>query len=304
MAFEYDETNPTDGSYIADFPENERLHRTAVLNSLLVDHDVENDGHHKKVSLDVLADDPSLSGTSGFLYAMIEDGQTELFWLDDQGAENVQLTDKGSASPDKVAIAGDEMTGHLTMTGQALLRLQNNKAIQARNQGDTTYRAILQVNGSDVTEIGNALLGGGTRLVSDGIDELVAKYPGGSDVKIWHAGHFAAAPQFTQFWESANQSFSWTGSGAKYSVAHTIGTTPKLWQAVLVCVGSQEGFAEDDEIPLSGLTAGAGSYIFPAVDDDNFYYYLSDTSANIPQANGGTAGIDDAKWEIVFRGWY
>jgi hypothetical protein len=303
MAFEYDEDNPTDGSYIADFPTNERLHRTAVLNSLIVDHDVENDGHHKKVSLDVLGAKPSLSSTSGFVYTKVEDGQTELFWLDDQDAE-VQLSDKGSASPDKVAIAGDEMTGNLVMASTATLMIQNMKAILARDAGDASYRAILKVDDSDVTEVGSTVLVGGTRINSDGIDELVAYYPGGSDVKIWHAGHFATAPAFIAAYTSADQTVIDSAGG---NVAHGLAALPTLWTAHIRCTSTNNAYDPDDVVMLSNSLFGSTpNGIATWANATHFGWECSNATPDMLDkgGNGANGNIDHTKWKLVFRAWY
>jgi hypothetical protein len=308
MAFDYDKDNPTDGSYIADFPTNERLHRTNVLGSLEIDHDTAS-GEHAKVTLQVLGADPSLSGTSGFVYTKIEDGQTELFWLDDQGADNVQLTDKGSASPDKVAIDGDTMTGVLVIEAAAsAIHLENLGAkIMGRDVGDAQWRALLSVDASDVCELGDESLDGGTRLVSDGEDALVAKYPGETDKKIWHAGHFAAAPLATVMYESTGVNINFGGAGAKYTVAHNLGFRPTLWMAVLQCTTNDSPYAFGEEVPLlSTFVSGSdtASDICCTVDGTNFYYRLSGLKPNMLGDTGNGANIGDDDWDIIFRAWY
>jgi hypothetical protein len=308
MAFDHDEGNPTDGSYIADFPTNERLHRTAVLNSLLVDHDTENDGHHKKVSLDVLGAKPSTVGTTGFVYTKVEDGQTELFWLDDTDAE-VQLSDKGSASPDKVAIAGDTMTGVLVIEAAAsAIHLENLGAkIMGRDVGDANWRALLSVDDSDVCELGDASLDGGTRLVSDGEDALVAKYPGETDKKIWHAGHFAAAPLATVLYESTGVNITWEGATSiKYTIAHGLAAMPTLWNAVLQCTVNDGVYSVGEEVQIvSTWVAGSTPQaITCAVDASDFIYRLSDSKPNLLTDTGNSANISNDKWDIIFRAWY
>jgi uncharacterized protein YbaR (Trm112 family) len=208
-------------------------------------------------------------------------------------------------------VGGDTMTGDLIMDsgnillqGTSLLMLLNAKAIQARDQGDTTFRSILMVDGSDVTEVGNTSLAGGTRINAPSEDLAVVEY-GGGDKKIWHEGHFATAPSFTNFYESENQAFDFTGTGAKFTLAHEIGAKPDLWLAVLVCIDAQEAYVVGDEIPVMfGLVAGAAGAITVAVNATNFEWYLSDTNPNILKSNGTSINIDDEHWELVFRAWY
>jgi hypothetical protein len=307
MVFNYDEESPTDGSYIADFPTNERSHRTAVLNSLLVDHDVENDGHHKKVSLDVLAGKPDIVTTTGFVYTKVEDGQTELFWEDDQGIE-VQLSDKGSASPDKVAIDGDTMTGVLVIEAAAsAIHLENLGAkIMGRDVGDANWRALLSVDDSDVCELGDESLGGGTRIVSDGIDELVTKYPGETDKKIWHAGHFAGVPSFSTAYTSADQTLVDSDSG---SVAHNLGLgePPPLWTAHIRCTSTNRAYDPDDVIMLANSLFGSAPNGFGTwASATHFGWEVSNAVPDMLTKGGdGTNGnIDHSKWALVFRAWY
>jgi hypothetical protein len=309
VAFDYDETNPTGSMFLADFPANEQAHRLAVVSSALVDHDAEGLGEHTKTSLQPHTGDPAGSADAGFVYTKTAGGITELFYQDDT-PKQIQLTEDGSASPDKLPLAGGTMTGDITMDGADLLmegvgliKLLNAKAIQARDQGDTTFRSILMVDGSDVTVVGNQNLAGGTRLNSDGEDELVAAY-GSGDKKIWHAGHFANPPIATAEFESSGVAFV-RGDQGIHTVAHNLTFIPKLWIGLLKCVSAWEGYSIDDEIPLMSTgVAGTPSDVTISVDDTNFYYRTSNATINLMKDNGGSANIEDGDWEVVFRAWY
>ncbi len=308
MAFEHDETNPLDSSYIADFPLNERNHRTAVRDSVNLDHFAETTGYHRRATLTPLGSDPSTLSTEGFVYAKVISGKTELFYMDDTG-QVIQLTDDGSASPDKMPLAGGAFTGAVTMTdadllveGTSLVKLLNAKYLQGRDVGDANWRDLVGIDASDVAEFGDVLLGGGLRLLADGVDEAVVEY-GSGNKKLWHAGHFATAPSFIAAYESANQTITFVGSGAKFTLAHGLGAKPKLWLAVLVCIGAQEGYDIGDEIPvLAGLSVTAALTV--AVDATNFYWYTTDGTPNVMKVDGTDTDIDETKWELVFRAWY
>ena len=87
MAFDYDDINPLNDAFIANYPGNERSHREAVLDSVNVDHYAEagpstpsQDGHHRQASLPPLVGDPTGVGDAGFIYTKSIGGITELFY--------------------------------------------------------------------------------------------------------------------------------------------------------------------------------------------------------------------------------
>jgi hypothetical protein len=158
-----------------------------------------------------------------------------------------------------------------------------------------------------VCELGDASLGGGTRIVSDGIDELVAKYPGDTAKKIWHAGHFAAAPLVTVMYESTGVDITWVGATSiKYTIAHNLGFRPTLWNAVLQCTTNDGVYSVGEEVQLNETwVAGATPQaITCAVDDSNFIYRLSDSKPNLLNDVGGSDNITNSSWDIIFRAWY
>jgi hypothetical protein len=324
VAFDYDETNPLDSSYIADFPANERAHRTAVVGSANVDHDAEDTGKHDKVTLLPLGADPTPSGSDGFLYTKVIATITELFFMD-EGGQVIQLTNDGSASPDKVAIAGDTMTGLLTAeagvtveasdltvndgdilpTGTALIKLLNTLYLQGRDQDNSNWRDLIGIDGSDVCEVGDGSLGGGTRIYSDGEDELVTEY-GSGDQKIYHEGHFDP-PIFTGAYES--DPIAWTAQATGTDV-HGIGSAPLLWAAVIRCISTDLGYPEGAEIPvLNGVQS------LDLGDDFNFTVGLQDAATFcwtapkqgirlLQQSDGVDRYVDIDKWRLVFYAWY
>jgi hypothetical protein len=310
MVFDYDELNPANDSFIADFPANERAQRLAVLSSISVDHDPEGLGEHTKVSLQRTADNPTLSSDAGFLYAKLVDAKTELFWKND-AADIVQLTDEDSASPDKVAVGGDTMTGDLIMDdadilmeGTSIVKILNANYLQARNTADDAWRALVGIDAADVCRLGDANLDTEVRVYVTDVDGLLVTYDA-ADKIVWNKGHFANIPLFTQLWESTGNAFTWSGSGTRTTVPHAVGALPKLWAAFLVCTSAQEGYVAGDELQInSGWVGGTPAGITVAVNDTNFYYHVSDTIGNIMKTNGASVNIDDGKWDITLRAWY
>ena len=300
MAFDYDETNPLDSSYIADFPANERAHRVAVLGSVAADHDAEGTGKHSKVTLIPLGADPSLSSTSGFLYTKEIATITELFYMD-EGGQVIQLTDNGSASPDKVAVAGDEMTG--------ALQFDNAIYVEGRDVGDANYRALIGVDASDVCDVGDQSLAGGLRLNADGVDAAVVAY-GSGDKKIYHAGQFNT-PIFTDAYESAEIAFVSGASHTGAGFAHGIGSRPLLWFCVLRCVSADAGWPAGAEITVGGslsqshLGSDVENFITVLLDDDTFHWVAPLQKLFTMRGDtGAEVELADSKWRLVFYAWY
>lgn len=321
MAFNFDETNPVSSSYIADFPANERAHRLAVLSSASVDHAAEDTGEHNKVSLIPLAADPSLSSTAGFVYTKEIATITELFYMD-EGGQVIQLTDDGSASPDKVAITGDTMIGPLVIeaasltvndgdilpTGTALIKLLNTLYLQGRNAADDNWRDLIGVNASDELELGDASLAAAARIYVDDVDGLIAYYSGAGKI-VWNKGHFANAPIFTQAYESAEIVFVSGSGNTEGTVIHGIGAAPAVWTAVIRCVSTDLGYSAGAEISIGGGTVpkdGSRLIHVALLSATTFGWFGPNTQVKMIKndGTGNEAIIDDTKWRIVFYAWY
>lgn len=123
---------------------------------------------------------------------------------------------------------------------------------------------------------------------------------------------------FTQAYESAPQSFS---AGTAISLAHGLGTTPKLSKLVLRCVTAELGYSIGDEVEANPNLSETGGGPYSPVDV-NFQLVANATSiVVVPAAGGGnvvapfavynrTAGsvgvlanITTANWRAVVRCW-
>jgi hypothetical protein len=309
MAFDYDIDAPLDGSYIADFPPNARLSRTAIHGSVNYDHFAETSGHHRQATLDARGGDPSTITTESFVYSKITGGITELFYMDDQG-KVTQLTIDGSASPDKMPLAGGEFSGDVTFTdadllveGTSLIKLLNAKYLQGRDQGDAAWRDLIGVNSSDEVEIGDASLGADGRIYVTDEDGLVVNF-GSTDYIVWNKSHFASAPVATVMYESLDQTVVHSSGG---NVAHNLGFLPSLWTAHLRCTSSDNAYAVGDVVPVQQtLYGGTPNGLSVWGNATHFGWETSNTQANILEkaGDGANANIDYGDWKLVFRGWY
>ena len=300
MAFDYDEFNPLNSSYIADFPASERGHRAAAVNSALVDHLAETTGFHRKVSLTPLGADPSTVLNEGFVYTKDVGGITELFYMDEDGTVT-QLTDDGTASPDKLPLAGGEMVGDTTFTdadllmeGTSLIKLLNAKYLQARNAADDAWLDLAGVDGSDVAEFGNT--SGVSRINAANANSAVVAY-GSGDKKIFHEGN---PPSSLTLVESAAQAFSLGNSG---SVGHS-GGMPKLWTAVLRCISTSQSYAVGEELQIGGNPQNSPRGIFVSCTASAFKWRVGTDQAKVCNTTGGSAELVPSKWRIVFRAWF
>jgi hypothetical protein len=234
----------------------------------------------------------------------------------DDGEQVIQLTDNGSASPDKVAVAGDTMTGLLTaeagitvddsdlqLTGTALLKLLNAKAVQGRDALDANWRALIGVDSSDVCDVGDQNLDGGLRLNADADDSAVIAY-GSGDKIIYHEGYL---PPNTHEYESDEIEFV-SGAGNTAGVdTHGIGSKPKAWMAVIRCKTAEHGYVADDEILVMGGTVGVSQFNFTIyLNGSTGFGWVAPTSQLrvLKVSTGDDEQIDDSKWRLVFYAWY
>jgi hypothetical protein len=328
MAFDYDELNPLGSTYLADYPANEQGHRAAVLNSSNVDHYPEDgpidsqSGFHRQLSLPPLGEDPTPVGDAGFVYTKDVDGITELFYLNEDGQDVVQLTSDGTASPDKLPLAGGTLIGGLIIeaadltvndgdilpTGTTLIKLLNTLYLQGRDQADAAFRDLIGVNASDEVEIGDSQLAALVRAYIDDVDGLKVYYSGGEET-VWNTGHFDAVPLLQNAYVSPLQAID----GGNYGgFSHGIaGGTPDLWTAVLRANATDRDYASGEEIPvMAGLspedTGQTSSWISVNSTASRFEWRRSNSNPNIFNGTGGATdyALDDSKWDLVYKAWY
>jgi hypothetical protein len=194
--------------------------------------------------------------------------------------------------------------GDILVDGTGLIKLLNTLAIQGGDAAVANWRNLIQVDGSDVCEIGDQNLDGGMRLNSDGEDALVTAY-GSGDKKVWHAGHFANPPLATVAYESGGDTIV---RGSPGSVTHSIpGGTPGLWTALIVCTSGDLDFDIGDEVSvLEGPNQATQRGITVYATATQFKWNAAiGNDITLIEADGSTAsGIDYSKWDLIFRAWY
>jgi hypothetical protein len=323
MVFDYDEQNPLGSTYIAEFPENEVAHRTAVLGSVNAEHYAETgpstpsqDGFHRQVSLPPLDDKPDVVGDAGFVYTKVVGDFTELFYEDEDGTE-IQLTSEGSASPDKLPLAGGTLIGPLVIeaasltvndadilpTGTALIKLLNTLYLQGRDQAGAQWRDLIGVNASDELELGDSQLGADSRIYVTDKDGLLINY-GSTNYIVWNKGNMPLPPLFTQHYVSDPQTLV---ANAEGSVAHNLGLVPSLWGAVLKCSTEDLGYSVGDLVPVLSATrqqTARGISVWHGATQ--FGWGVSNTLPRLLEKDDATnsSTITLARWGLVFSAWY
>jgi hypothetical protein len=308
MAFNYDTSNPGDSSYIADFPQNEREFRTDALGSMDVEHYAETTGFHRQISLPESAAKPVASADHGYLYTKEADGEAELFYEGEDGVE-VQLTSGGTASPDKLPLAGGAITGVVTMTdadlimlGTSVIKLLNGAYLQGRDKDNAAWRDLIGVNGSDEVEVGDADLGADARIYVTDVDGLLVNY--GSDKIVWNSGHYASAPLVTELFDS--DLIVMPDAAASGTVPHGLGGKPAFWWCELECISAEEGYLAGDCVVHSPgmVDSGTPRGIIVAANATNLLWRKTAAEVSLPQSDGsGNFIIDETKWKFRLQAW-
>lgn len=108
-------------------------------------------------------------------------------------------------------------------------------------------------------------------------------------------------------YESPEQTI--TAAGA-LTLAHGLGTTPKIIQAYLVCKTAEKGYSMGDETPCTisaESLAASDSYGVAITYDTTNIYVRFGSIANVFTINDKTTGsgsaIAIANWKVIFRAW-
>lgn len=320
MAFDWDESSPLANSLIADFPANEVAARTAARGSVDVDHDADGTGKHEQVSLDPLGADPTPSGTNGFVYTKTVSGVTELFYADDTPSI-IQLTDNGSASPDKVAKAGDSMTGDLDMQAADLLT-DNDQGLRGEVVATGTYHSLAKLNTDDDAEFGDQSVP--TTIQSDADTGLKADYPASGGVKtVWHEGNQGTGSGMDsdtvdgieaedilstladgggRYFESGEKAITSTAGGTE---AHLLGSVPRMVLGFLRCKVANANYSVNDEVPIA-FSAAPASFRGAVVGADAtvvFYRLNTGLMRIFDKTTGAEGGASNTDWKLFIRAW-
>lgn len=115
-----------------------------------------------------------------------------------------------------------------------------------------------------------------------------------------------AASPFTKSFESAQQTIT---AGGTLTLAHGLGTQPKLYMAVLQCTTANLGYSIADEVainPMLNTTDASVQAISMVPDATNLNVRIGNNASSLKiLIKGGTAlqDITNASWRLVFRAW-
>ena len=200
--------------------------RNAISQRLEVDHSWAgnvSDGEHLQVSFAAPISTPTGAANKGFLYMKDVGSKGELHYLDEDSDE-LQITSGGAILNAALSIT----TGMI-----------------AANAVDGSKLAM----GSDAQ--GDVLFYGGTdyERLAAGVSGLFLKTQGSSSDPIWAAPSIALASSFT----SSDQTVA---VDTVLTVAHSLGSVPKVVDVVLKCTTGDAGYSTGDEINMQGVDHG------------------------------------------------
>lgn len=114
---------------------------------------------------------------------------------------------------------------------------------------------------------------------------------------------WAAGPTFTKSFESAQQTITLAGP---LTLAHSLGTTPKLYMVVLQCTTNDGSYVVGNEVLINPNmsttdTSGRGISIVPDATNMNIRY--GDTGLRIIDKDGTLLSITNSRWRLVVRAW-
>ncbi len=302
MPFDIDSAAPGDSDLLSGYPATERAMRSDLESWMAIDH-IEADGKHTKATLVRQGADPALSTTDAYIYSKLVGARSELFFEDD-AANVIQLTDVGSASPDKVALAGDTMTGALIMNGAEIeiqaedLKLDNARSVLGEDVAAANYRNLIQVNASDQVEVGAQAFGGGMILQSDGVDELLHAY-GSGDKKIWHEGNVPTPLTETEV--SGNLAIGTLGSTGSWT--HALSAQPTYFQVLMKNTSTEGGWVAGDLVKVdggAGLSTAARGFNFYLEDATTVKWSIATSAAQLQnKTTHASFDIDFTKWAFI-----
>lgn len=153
---------------------------------------------------------------------------------------------------------------------------------------------------------GNASYTAGDTLYASASTTLSAVAKGTAG-QVYQMNAGATAPQwatlpFTKSFESGQQTIS--GSGA-LTLAHGLGSKPKLYMVVLQCLSGQGGYSVGDEVLIDPAYHGvnsSGISVSPDSTNINIRFGV-DAMFLIRKDTGAVIGITNSSWALVARAW-
>ncbi len=117
---------------------------------------------------------------------------------------------------------------------------------------------------------------------------------------------WATGPAFTKSFESAQQTIT---AGGTLTLAHGLGSQPKLYMAVLQCTTGNLGYSTGDEVainPMLNTTDASVQAISMVPDATNLNVRFGVNSSSLKIMNKGGTGLQDitnSSWRLVVRAW-
>jgi hypothetical protein len=108
---------------------------------------------------------------------------------------------------------------------------------------------------------------------------------------------------FTRSFESAQQTLTQAGS---LTLAHSLGTTPKLYMAVLQCTTGELGYSIADEVAVNPGVSDSARGISMVPDATNINVRFADSPTMfivVRKDTGAVTTITAANWRLVVRAW-
>lgn len=170
----------------------------------------------------------------------------------------------------------------LTLNGKLWL---SALSIAGISTGDIFY-----YNGSIVTRLG---IGSALQLLRVNAGATAPEY-------------YTPTPIFSISYTSPAQTITVAGS---LTLAHSLGATPVLLSARLICTSAELGYSINDELFINPSINGAfsgntGISIVPDATNLNIRFGSSSNVFEIVRKDtGAISGLTPAKWNIIFRAW-
>lgn len=211
-------------------------------------------------------------------------------------------------------VAGDTFTGGVTFQGSSTSFNgpgSGNTGIELGGHGFSNLAFFDFHSGAiDVDYDTRILASGGTGTSGGGTLTFTAAHlawstapTNGSD--LTNKTYVDAKP-LSKFYESAQQTITSAGS---LTLAHGLGSSPKLVQTTLKCVTAEQNFSVGDEIVVFGTdqssasTDRANTFVIDATNISVRFSSAGNCFVVANKTTGAAVGLTNADWKLIVRAW-